>query len=138
MSWSIYENAYDLSVFIGKHPGGEEILAKTKDMGDITALFESYHAFSTICTIRTSLEKYRVQGASGSGEQYGFTTYNKLAEMIKEQHKFNRRTMKATSVKYLYILFSNRTSHVHIVYICVTPQLNYQDCHGLLLRAALD
>jgi cytochrome b involved in lipid metabolism len=46
MTWSIYGNKYDLTPFIDKHPGGKEILQKTKDMGDITPLFESYHAFS--------------------------------------------------------------------------------------------
>ena len=78
MSCSIYGNTYDLSGFIDKHPGGEEILPKTKDTGDITALFESYHAFSNISAIRTSLEKFKVQGSNDSGEQYDFTTYNKL------------------------------------------------------------
>ena len=46
MPWVIYGNEYDLSNFIDQHPGGKDILLKTKDMGDITALFESYHAFS--------------------------------------------------------------------------------------------
>ena len=44
--WSINGNYYDLSNFIDKHPGGKDILLKTRGEEDITALFETYHAFS--------------------------------------------------------------------------------------------
>jgi cytochrome b involved in lipid metabolism len=44
--WSIYGNTYDLTSFIAHHPGGKEILENTRGIGDCTALFESYHAFS--------------------------------------------------------------------------------------------
>jgi cytochrome b involved in lipid metabolism len=47
-----------LSDFINKHPGGKAILIKTKDIGDATALFESYHAFSNKSSIKESLDKY--------------------------------------------------------------------------------
>ena len=40
MTWSMHGNKYYLTAFIDKHPGGKEILQKTKGMGDITPLFE--------------------------------------------------------------------------------------------------
>jgi cytochrome b involved in lipid metabolism len=46
MTWSIYGNRNDLTSFVAKHPGGKEILEKTRDIGDIMPLFESYHALS--------------------------------------------------------------------------------------------
>ena len=47
MSWTIYGNKYDLSEFIDKHPGGQDISVKTKDMRDVSALIESSHACPT-------------------------------------------------------------------------------------------
>ena len=54
MSWTIYGNKYDLTEFIDKHPGGKDILVKTKDMGDVTPLFETYHDFSNKSSIKES------------------------------------------------------------------------------------
>ncbi|MGV2341722.1 MAG UNVERIFIED_CONTAM: cytochrome b5 domain-containing protein [Planctomycetaceae bacterium] len=55
-----------MTAFIDKHPGGKEILEKTKDMGDITPLFESYHAFSNKEHIRKHLEEYKIEGSLGN------------------------------------------------------------------------
>ena len=84
MSWTIYGNKYDLSDLINKHPGRKEILIKTKDIGDVTALFESYHAFSNKSSIKESLDKYKIVSSSETSETYDFTTYNKLIDLIKE------------------------------------------------------
>ena len=106
MSWTIYGNKYDLSEFIDKHPGGKEILVKTKDMGDVTALFESYHEFSNKSLITESLEKYKIESSSEITEIYDFTTYKKLNDLIKEQYKFKRSNIKAPLTKICYIIFS--------------------------------
>ena len=53
--WNIYGKIYDLSNLIEHHPGGSEILIKTKGLDDCSALFECYHAFSDIGSIRKSL-----------------------------------------------------------------------------------
>ena len=81
MTWSIYGSKYDLASFIDKHPGGKEILEKTRDMGDITPLFESYHAFSNKEHIRKRLEEYKIEGSSES--TYDFQLYNELSNTIK-------------------------------------------------------
>ena len=89
--WSLYGNTYDLTSYLRYHPGGKEILEKTRGIGDCTALFESYHAFSDITEIRKSLEKYKVEDTSIStsistskkSELYDFTTYHELIERIK-------------------------------------------------------
>jgi len=44
--WNLYGKKYDLTAFARMHPGGAEIIEKTKGLEDCTALFESYHAFS--------------------------------------------------------------------------------------------
>ena len=46
MVWHINNKLYDLTDFMKMHPGGSKILELTNNTGDITALFDSYHAFS--------------------------------------------------------------------------------------------
>ena len=99
MTWSIYGNKYDLTPFIDKHPGGKEILQKTKDMGDITPLFESYHAFSNKDYIRQHLENYRIEGSTEA--TYDFRLYNELSDIIKERYKVKMPRMKAPFIKYV-------------------------------------
>jgi fatty acid desaturase len=100
MTWSIYGNKYDLTTFIDKHPGGKEILQKTKDLGDITPLFESYHAISDKDSIRKSLERYKVEEAGE--DTYDFTLYNELCNQIKSKHSLKRSSIKSNYCKYLY------------------------------------
>ena len=64
--WNIYGKKYDLSNFAKYHPGGREIIEKLRDMEDCTALFESYHAFSDINTIRETLTKYEITESNSS------------------------------------------------------------------------
>ena len=70
-------------------------------MGDVTALFESYHAFSNKSSIKESLDKYRVDGKGD--ESYDFTSYNELCEPIQKLYKFKRGNIKATHSKHLYV-----------------------------------
>jgi len=43
--WNIYGKKYNLLPFLDKDPGGKFILERTRGLEDITALFETYHAF---------------------------------------------------------------------------------------------
>ena len=112
MSWTIYGNKYDLTEFIDKHPGGKEILIKTRDMGDVTPLFETYHAFSNKTAIKESLEKYKIEGTGG--DTYDFTSYNALCGIIKESYKFKRSNIKAPLHKHAYMYM------LCIMYLVVT------------------
>ena len=53
--WTIHGKRYDLTPLIRDHPGGEHILRLTEGT-DVTAVFESYHAFSD--APRELLSKY--------------------------------------------------------------------------------
>jgi cytochrome b involved in lipid metabolism len=86
--WNIYGKTYDLTKFISHHPGGSDILIKTREVGDITALFETYHAFSDKEQIKKRLDKYEIKGISSSDvvvpKQYDFTNYDKLLNLVKK------------------------------------------------------
>ena len=125
--WNIYGKIYDLSNFIQHHPGGSEILIKTKDLDDCTALFESYHAFSNIDSIRKSLDKYEIietNHASESEYNTDFTTYHKLIEKIKQVYP-NRESIKASTSWYMlnissiifYIFFVSKIMAFNNVYM---------------------
>ena len=116
MTWSIYGNKYDLTPFIDKHPGGKEILQKTKDMGDITPLFESYHTFSNKEHIRKHLEDYKIEGSSESS--YDFKLYDELSNRIKTNYKLKRTNMKATLQKQVYVMIM-LTGYIVLTYICL-------------------
>jgi len=59
--WYVYGNKYDLTNFLDNHPGGRMILETSKNEHDITPLFESYHQFADLESIKQSLEKYLVE-----------------------------------------------------------------------------
>ena len=59
--WNIYNKQYDLTTFLADHPGGADILLKTKGEKDITVLFETYHAFSEKHKIKQILDKYEIK-----------------------------------------------------------------------------
>ena len=58
--WKIYGKIYDLSDFLNKHPGGPAILKACKGNDDLTASFESYHAFSDMEKIKKIMKKYEI------------------------------------------------------------------------------
>ena len=111
MSWTICGNNYDLTEFIDKHPGGKDILVKTKDMGNVTPLF-TYHAFSNKTAIKESLEKYKIEGTGG--DTYDYTSYNALCDIMKESYKFKRSNIKAPLHKHAHM------SMLCIMYLVVT------------------
>lgn len=95
--WNLYGKQYNLTSFAKTHPGGSEIIEKTKDLSDCTALFESYHAFSNIEGFRQTLAKYEVPNESGSAPvayQQDFTTYRELVARVKTLYK-TRESIKA-------------------------------------------
>jgi hypothetical protein len=59
--WKIHGKWYDLKDYMKRHPGGEEILQQTKGQGDVSALFETYHAFSEIETLHEMISKFEVE-----------------------------------------------------------------------------
>jgi linoleoyl-CoA desaturase len=105
--WDIYGKKYDLSNFAKYHPGGSEIIEKMRNIGDCTALFETYHAFSDITAIRESLKKYEIADCSNSvittnpTDQPDFTTYHKLIDEIKSVFP-DRASVKAPLSWYLW------------------------------------
>ena len=97
--WNIYGKKYDLNDFIDKHPGGKFILERTKGLEDITALFETYHAFSNIEKIQETLQKYEIKEDDQQQiveYKTDFTNYRKLTKRVQEIFP-NRESIKANS-----------------------------------------
>lgn len=93
MVWNLYGKKYNLQDYIIFHPGGETILKNTENEPDITALFETYHAFSRKTHYKTILDKYEVKEKE-SEQNFDFTNYNKLLERIKPYFP-TRKSIKA-------------------------------------------
>jgi hypothetical protein len=134
--WYIYGNEYDLTPMIDTHPGGKNILNMTKNLKDITLLFETYHTFTNRDKLIEMLEKYRVNKNQNSliynynndnimkvnhchyGEvdydfllkmnKYENSNYNKILNIIKE--KFPTRFHIKSSPQFIL-------SHIGII-IC--------------------
>jgi fatty acid desaturase len=105
--WNIYGKTYDLSNFAKYHPGGREIIEKMRGMGDLTALFETYHAFSDIYAIQKSLAKYEIANNGDDNStlttrvQHDFTTYRKLTAEVKTVFP-DRASIKAPASWYIW------------------------------------
>ena len=100
--WNLYGKKYDLSAFAHIHPGGTEIIEKTKDLPDCTALFESYHAFSNINKLKQTLAKYEMPGTA---EPYSgdFSTYRDLVQRIMTTTDLkDRESIKAPPQWYIW------------------------------------
>lgn len=81
--WKIYGKTYDLTDFAKRHPGGAEIIEKSKGLDDCSALFETYHAFSDMENIKQSLAKYRLEDGNDIEYKTDFTNYHKLVDRVK-------------------------------------------------------
>jgi linoleoyl-CoA desaturase len=103
MVWLINSKAYDLTEFMDKHPGGRYILEHTNNTGDITCLFESYHAFSNKKIIEAMMERYEIKEEPEAEPIYDMKLYNELAQKVKEHGSYNRSSIKATTAKQLFI-----------------------------------
>lgn len=120
--WHIYGKQYDLTEFIPNHPGGKEILINTKGQEDITALFETYHAFSDKGNILSILEKYKV-GETQAESKYDFTLYNELLNTIKLNTPFKNRT--AIKAKALYYCQNIIALTLYIICIYNATSVNF-------------
>mgnify|MGYP003388037293 FL=1 len=118
--WYLYGHVYDLTNFLDKHPGGRTILEFTKNEGDITATFESYHSLADIKSIRKTLETYKISNR-GKKQMYTFNEkdfYNTCRSRVKEYfgntiwnlsvtHKIKANIwwlLKTTSIFGLYLI----------------------------------
>lgn len=118
--WNLYGKKYDLSRFADYHPGGSEIIEYTRGLGDCTALFESYHAFSDISGILQSLAKYEIPGPAHDKDadntlqtETDFTSYHELIERVKREFP-DRKSLKATVSWYLWTFFSS-AAYVYVL-----------------------
>ena len=115
--WNIYGNEYNLEEFINNHPGGSLILENTRGVGDITALFESYHAFSNIEKYKVSLNKYILK-KNAYENRYDFKNYNELLGLVKEKFPDNY-SVKATFNFFLMITLELFIYFVNIYFLII-------------------
>lgn len=137
--WNIYGKKYDLTNFTQNHPGGSEILIKSKDLDDCTALFESYHAFSNIDSIRKSLNKYEIiETGSDIKIDYNtdFTTYHKLIEKVKTVYP-NRESIKASTSWYIRIITSI-LFYIYIIHYMNLIHSIYIKCFLSIIASLID
>lgn len=64
--WRIHGHLYDLQPFLSRHPGGSQILLSVKGTEDLTAVFESSHAFADRARIEGVMAKYRISECEAS------------------------------------------------------------------------
>jgi linoleoyl-CoA desaturase len=116
MVWHLYDKKYNLDDYLAFHPGGKTILENTRDVSDITALFETYHAFSNKEYYKKKLEGYEILDPSTrepdlyrvlvekekekEKDNYDFTTYHLLTERIRKIFP-NRKSIKAPTDWYI-------------------------------------
>jgi len=100
--WNIHGKLYDLHPFLSKHPGGKSILEACKGDDDLTATFESYHAFCDMEKIKNIMKKYEIKTSPTnisskipSFEKHGFyrTLQKKVRHRLKDYTKINRQWM---------------------------------------------
>jgi len=119
--WHIYGKKYDLTRFLDKHPGGKDILLKTRSSldepnavdltVDLTPLFESYHAFSDMDKIKNILSKYEVVDYDASGSvvntytKFTFDTYHELVQRIKPLFP-DRASVKAPATWHFQVIIT--------------------------------
>jgi fatty acid desaturase len=117
--WNIHGDTYDLTDFIEKHPGGRDILLRTKGLDDISALYETYHAFSNKDAIDKQLETYKVK-EKAYDTLYDFTSYRKFINYIKEKTPYTTRSKIKWNGLFILkslILFSSVCSTFYVTYI---------------------
>jgi linoleoyl-CoA desaturase len=86
--WKIHGKTYDLTEFMqkGLHPGGSHVLALTRGVGDLTPMFETYHAFAANrASLLQTLAKYEVPKLAtdpATGVAFDFDDYHALANTV--------------------------------------------------------
>lgn len=125
--WFIHGKKYDLTNFIAKHPGGRQILEKSKNLEDSSALFETYHAFSNREYIMKELQKYEVKEdivQDGTKDIYIFDSYHQLTNEVKSELKLTRTNIKANNfwiVKNIFFLMS----YLYFMYSAFLSNMNF-------------
>jgi len=141
--WNIYGKKYDLTSFIDKHPGGKFIIERTENLEDITALFETYHAFSNIEKIQDTLQKYEIKSHDKKVIEYtnDFTKYRQLVKKLNEIFP-NRESIKANSYwlinNYITICMASFTFYFAYIYNTsffykIISQIMYSICESSIL-----
>lgn len=134
--WNLYGNQYNLTPFVNDHPGGADILLKTKGERDITVLFETYHAFSDKEKIKQILDKYKViNGQIIPSKKYDFTNYDKLLGNIKKTFP-NRESIKTTPFRNYLTILTAGTYILSVYNMRYHPFLIIQSLFAILAGAA--
>uniref|UniRef100_A0A6C0BEJ1 Cytochrome b5 heme-binding domain-containing protein n=1 Tax=viral metagenome TaxID=1070528 RepID=A0A6C0BEJ1_9ZZZZ len=120
--WSIHGKKYDLSTF-KNHPGGDQIIEMTKDIGDITAIFESYHAFSDKEKIMKILDKYSISDGIST---ISFKSYDELVNRVKEKFP-DRKSIKSTNILFY------KVSVLIMLYI-ITYYISLYSSYSLIIK----
>jgi len=118
MVWLIKNNLCDLTDFITRHPGGSKILELTNNTGDITALFDSYHAFSDKEKIYKMMKQYELNDKPETAPLYDMELYNELALKVKQQCNYDRSNIKASMFKTSFLLCCF-VLYADITYLCM-------------------
>ncbi len=90
--WNIHGKTYNLKPFLHKHPGGKAVLEACMGNDDLTPIFESYHAFSNMSTIKSIMKNYEVCACQPSKTLFatdGF--YRTLQKRVINQLKNNTK-----------------------------------------------
>jgi fatty acid desaturase len=124
--WKIHGKKYDLTDFAKHHPGGSEIIEKTKGLDDCTALFETYHAFSDLESINQSLSKYKLDDKNDTEYTTDFTTYHKLTERIKTVFP-DRVSIKAPPSWYMWNGFA-LCAFLYTMYYAIVSKYLFIKC----------
>ena len=59
--WKIHGRVYDLTPFLKQHPGGAQVLLSVRGSDDLTAIFESNHAFADRTRIDRVMSRFYVR-----------------------------------------------------------------------------
>ena len=82
--WRIHGKVYDLRPFLKSHPGGPDVLMSVRGTDDLTAIFESNHAFANRARIDAVMQKYYVSEGEPSALRFpkdGF--YRVVTERVR-------------------------------------------------------
>jgi len=134
--WHLYGKHYDLHSFMQHHPGGKHILEATKGLEDITALFETYHAFSNIENVQKTLTNYEIPMIEKEiPYPYDFTNYRSLVKKMKELYP-NRKTIKSNEAFLLQMIGTVSILCVSFYCTYVSSIPLYMKCFSQVLYSA--
>jgi len=145
--WKIRGKRYDLIPFLDKHPGGRMILTACQGKNDLTATFESNHAFCDMKKIEQIMKKYEV----GDCEKSNFT-FNKngfyrtlQTRVIKklDHYKSNNWWLVKSIIQahfflipFILAFYSNYTFTYRLIYACIAGHMITQFGFGVMHDAS--